>query len=90
MSEDAVTILSNNLAKVKLEDICDIDLQVTHIVEQRYYVNIRISNTRLFEKNVNSLSYGFLKNTHKNGIRIVIDINNRYAFSKGGNRRTKM
>lgn len=82
-NEEALHLLQNNITKIQVEDICDIDLQITRIVEERYYINIRISNARLFNKVVNTLSCGFLANEYHNGIRVTIDVNNRYAFSKG-------
>lgn len=81
--DDAVDLLRKNITKIQINDICDIDLQITRIVEDRYYVNIRIANTRLFSQNINPLACGFLENEYHNGIMVTIDVNNRYAFSKG-------
>ena len=81
--ENAVKLLLENVIKVQVDDLCDIDLQITRIVEERYYINIRISNTRLFSQNINPLDCGFLKNEYHDAIRVTIDVNNRYAFSKG-------
>lgn len=81
--DDAINLLKDRVINSRINDICDINLQITRITQERYYINIRISNTRLFNKNINPLSCGFLENEHTNGICVTIDINNRYAFSKG-------
>ena len=80
---DAVKLILENVTKVQADDLCDIDLQITRIVEDRYYVNIRVSNSRLFNQNINPLECGFLENEYHDAIRVTIDVNNRYAFSKG-------
>lgn len=82
-SNDAVHLLENHIINAQLNNICDIDLQVTQVIQDRYYINIRIANSRLFDNNINPLSCGFLENNYTNGICVTIDINNRYAFSKG-------
>lgn len=82
-SSDSVDLLKNNVVNAKLNNICDIDFQITQVVQDRYYANIRIANTRLFDNNINPLSCGFLENNYTNGICVTIDVNNRYAFSKG-------
>lgn len=81
--ENAVADLINSVTKIKGEDICDIDMQVTRIVEEKYYINTRIANTRIFDKAVNFTESGLLEKTYKEGIKVTIDVNNRYLYNKG-------
>ena len=77
------------MIKINTKDICDINLQISRVIQERYYINVRFSNTRLFTNKINALDCGFLDNEHHNGIQVIIDVNNRYAFSKGKTRNEK-
>lgn len=81
--DNAVNLLRKSITKLQMEDLCDIDLQITRVIEERYYVNIRIANARLFGKEINPMVCGYLNNVQRSGIRVTIDINNRYAFNSG-------
>ena len=87
--QNAVQLLQDNMIKINTKDICDINLQISRVIQERYYINVRFSNTRLFTNKINALDCGFLDNEHHNGIQVIIDVNNRYAFSKGKTRNEK-
>lgn len=81
--KNPVQLLQNSLIKFNKKDICDINLQLSYVEREHYYVNVRFSNARIFINEINPLECGFLENEYNEGIQVVIDVNNRYAFSKG-------
>lgn len=85
----AIESLKNNLLKIE-NDLCDIDVTYTTIIEDYYYVNTKIANTRIYNQPINQKSSGFLNEEHQNALLLNIDVNDRYAFNIGKRSRCEL
>lgn len=80
--EVAIESIKNVFLKTK-DDLFDVDITYTSVLDERFYVNKKIANTRIYENPVNQKIGGFLNNEYKNAMILTIDVNNRHAFNLG-------
>ena len=64
-------------------NISDINISFSEILENRFYANSQIANSRIYSVPVNPNEKGFLKANNKDTLIVNIDVNNRYAFNMG-------
>jgi hypothetical protein len=85
--DSAIISIKNGLLKLDNasinQNLCDIDVTYTNAKDNRYYINKKIANTRIYNQPVDQMAFGFLKNEFKTALLINIDVNNRYAYNNG-------
>jgi hypothetical protein len=87
-SEDDTTVIAHVcrklLASQETNDVHDVEIKRTYVVDGKYFNNIVISNYRTW--NIDSLSTGILSlsrdRASEKGIRIIGDFNDRYSFNE--------
>jgi len=80
-TNDSTQELFNKFSKVKTsENVYDYNQKLTMVKDDRYFINLSISNIRLFNGG-DQLTPGFLEKETGNKICIIIDVNDRYEFN---------
>ncbi len=83
ISSNPVDLINDRILKLNSKTKpFDVDCKITFVYDDNYYININVSNVRLFEGLIpNGISTSGILQEKANIVGVTIDINDRYGFN---------
>jgi hypothetical protein len=80
---DPVEVLTDRFLKIETnQELFDVETKLTFVLDNTFYVNITLSNYRNYEGvGIPDLPVPAYMNLNGRGIRVLIDINDKYGFN---------